>query len=268
MPFATINGLNICFDRAGKGAPLLFIGGTGWDLRQHPNPMDSRLASEFDLLHYDQRGMGRSSKPPGPWSMQDFASDAAELITATGWKHAHVIGYSFGGMVAQELAINWPQLVDRLVLAATTAGGDGGSSYPIEEFLEFDPLTRAQAGIEVADLRFTKQWQQQYPEQARLMIEARAVRQTEYQDEPGMRAGLREQLRARSTHNAYDRLHLIQAHTLVLAGSHDGQAPIAAQRKMASRIKCCDFVELPSAHNFIFETDRAYVEMARFCECR
>src|SRR5438445_13877315 len=101
MPFARTNSIDLYYERAGSGPPLLFISGTGGDLRNKPNVFDGPLAKSFDLLAYDQRGLGRSSKPDLPYAMADYADDAAALMADQGWDAAAVIGVSFGGMVAQ-----------------------------------------------------------------------------------------------------------------------------------------------------------------------
>ena len=100
MPIAKLPGLDLYFERTGSGPPLLFISGTGGDLRNKPNVFDGPLARRFDLLAYDQRGLGQSDKPDLPYSMADYADDAAALMAHQGWDEARVIGVSFGGMVA------------------------------------------------------------------------------------------------------------------------------------------------------------------------
>lgn len=244
---------------------MLFIGGTGWDMRQNPNPLGSILAQQFDFILYDQRGMGRSGKPPGPYSMPQFAEDASQLIDAIGWHRAHVVGYSFGGMVAQELAIRFPDKIASLVLAATTPGGRGGSSYPIQYLLQLAPLDRARRGLEIADTRFTPQWQARNPQAAAKRVAERANKQAQFANEPGAREAFSAQLHARSTHDAYSRLSRITAPTLVLAGQNDGQAPLPAQDRMVEQIQDCEFVTIAGSHNFIHESDDAYMEITRFC---
>lgn len=266
MPFVQANGLEFYLEIKGQGPRLLFIGGTSWDLRQHPNPLDSQLVESFEVMLYDQRGMGRSAKPDGPYLMTDYADDAASLMIASGWKDAHVVGYSFGGMVAQELAIGWPQHVRSLVLAATTSGGQGGSSYPIEEFLPLSPYERARSGLEVADQRFTKQWQREHPVQAEERILKRVARQTEFINVPGMRASLVEQMKARADHDAYQRLRMIRAPVLILSGKHDGQAPLDAQQRMAGEIPQSEHCVLEGAHDFIFEGPDGYRAITEFCK--
>ena len=88
MPRLALAGHALHYERAGAGAPLLMISGSGGDLRRKPSPLESPLARDFELLAYDQRGMGRSDAPPGPWSMADYADDAAALLDAVGWAAA------------------------------------------------------------------------------------------------------------------------------------------------------------------------------------
>jgi len=85
MPFAEIRGIRIYFERGGNpesGRRLLLVNGSGGDLRQKPNILEGSLAQDFDLLAYDQRGLGQTSKPPGPYSMADYAADALALLPA------------------------------------------------------------------------------------------------------------------------------------------------------------------------------------------
>ena len=92
----------------------MFIGGTGSDLRRPETQFWPALALDFDVLAYDQRGMGQSEKPnesdkpDQPYAMADYADDAAALMAHRERAQAHVIGVSFGGMVAQELALRHP----------------------------------------------------------------------------------------------------------------------------------------------------------------
>src|SRR5438876_11417899 len=158
MSFAHINDLDFYFERAGSGAPLLFISGSGADLRIKPNQMDGPLPKHFDVLSYDQRGLGQTAKPDAPYTMADYADDAARLMDFVGWKSAKVIGVSFGGMVAQEFVLRHPAKVERLVLACTSPGGKGGASYPFHEIDAMDRVERAKMLIGVSDTRRDDAW--------------------------------------------------------------------------------------------------------------
>src|SRR5258708_5899186 len=149
MSFAHINDLNFYFERAGTGAPLLFISGSGGDLRIKPNQMDGPLPKHFDVLSYDQRGLGQTSKPDEPYTMADYADDAARLMDFVCWKSAKVLGVSFGGMVAQEFVLRHPKKVERLVLACTSPGGAGGASYPFHNIEHMGAEERARHMIPI-----------------------------------------------------------------------------------------------------------------------
>jgi len=123
MPYLTVRDIDICFDRAGAGAPLLAISGSRGDLRRKPNLLESPLAKTFDVLAYDQRGLGRTSKPNKAYSMADYADDAAALLDAVGWERVRVVGVSFGGMVSLELVLRHPDRVTKLALFAPRPEG-------------------------------------------------------------------------------------------------------------------------------------------------
>ena len=92
-------------------------------------------AKEFDVVAHDQRGLGQTEIPPGPYEMADYAADAAALLDSLGWDSCRVVGTSFGGMVAQEFAVTWPERVERLGLVCTSPGGDF-ASYPLHELAD------------------------------------------------------------------------------------------------------------------------------------
>ena len=128
MPFITTERLNIYFEEKGDGAPVLFISGTGGDLRQRPNVLDGPLPKHHRVIAYDQRGLGQTEKPDRPYTMSEYGDDAAELLAALGIEQVDVIGVSFGGMVAQHFAIRHPSKIRKLVLCCTSPGGDMPSS--------------------------------------------------------------------------------------------------------------------------------------------
>ena len=112
MPFTQLANIRAYYEIAGAGPRLLAISGTGGDLRKRPNVFDSPLAQHFEILAYDQRGLGQTDRPDIAYTMQDYADDAARLLDAVGWSSALVMGTSFGGMVAQEFALRHPQRVE------------------------------------------------------------------------------------------------------------------------------------------------------------
>jgi 3-oxoadipate enol-lactonase len=139
-------GVRLAWGEAGDGAPVLLIHGLGYD-RRGWGPAQRLLADRFRVLTFDNRGVGESDCPPGPYSTELMAADALAVLDDAGVGRAHLVGTSLGGMVAQELALNSPERIETLVLASTTPGGDRGFPMPqrsVELFSAFadDPSER------------------------------------------------------------------------------------------------------------------------------
>ena len=262
MPIEPIGDIDVCYERHGAGPPLLFISGTGGDLRIRPGVFDSPLAKTFDLLAYDQRGLGRTSKPDQPYSMAQYADDAARLMAHVGWDAAAVIGLSFGGMVAQELALRHPARVRRLVLGCTSPGGAGGASFPLHDLQPMDRAARARHLVGVADTRRDAAWAQAHPDEYEALVAIGAA--DPFADEPGHAMGARRQLEARSRHDTWDRLPAIACPVLIAAGLHDGIASPAAQRNMATRIPGADLRFFDGGHMFMLQDRAALPAMMAF----
>ena len=262
MPFTHANGIEIYFERAGAGPPLLFISGTGGDLRVKPNVFDGPLPRRFDLLAFDQRGLGRTEKPDRPYAMADYADDAAALMKDQGWDEALVMGVSFGGMVAQELALRHPECVTRLVLACTSPGGEGGASFPFHEVDHLHPVERARMLIPIGDTRRDAAWRAANAEQYELFVALGAA--DPYADEPGRGMGARRQLEARQHHDTWDRLPQIRCPVLIAAGRHDGIALPATQERMAARIPGAKLQFFDGGHLFMLQDRTALPAMTEF----
>ena len=114
--------MRIAWERTGAGAPLLLIHGLGY-ARWGWEPVVEPLSRAFDVLLFDNRGIGGSDAPPGPYTTAEMAGDALQVLEEAGVERAHVVGTSLGGMVAQELALSAPARVNRLVLVCTHPGG-------------------------------------------------------------------------------------------------------------------------------------------------
>src|SRR5580693_3018777 len=156
MPTATINGIDIYYERWGAGPRLLYFNGSGTTLAT-TRPMIDAYAQAFDVAAHDQRGLGQTAIPPGPYRMADYASDGAGLLDHLGWDTCRVVGVSFGGMVAQEFAVTWPERVERLALVCTSPGGIA-PSYPLHKLVDLDPEERSAATLRLLDTRFTAEW--------------------------------------------------------------------------------------------------------------
>jgi 3-oxoadipate enol-lactonase len=262
MPHAAVGDIEIYYERQGEGPPLLFISGTGGDLRTKPNVFDGPFAKAFDLLAYDQRGLGRTSKPDRAYSMADYADDAAGLLDQVGWDSALVVGASFGGMVAQELALRHPGKVRRLVLACTSPGGAGGASYPFHEIDHMDRLERSRLLIPISDTRRDEAWAKAHPELYAQFLTMGAA--DPFADEPGHAMGARRQLEARAGHDTWDRLPQIVCPVMIAAGQYDGVALPATQHGMAGRIPGAQLQFFEGGHLFMLQDRAALPAMMAF----
>lgn len=254
-----VNGIELEYRVAGQGPRLLFIDGTGSDLRARPNVFDGPLAERFEVLSFDHRGLGRSDKPDEPYTMAGYAADTAGLIQGAGRTDCAVMGYSFGGMVAQHLALERPDLVSRLVLASTSSGGAGGSSYPIHEMAHLPPERMVEEFLALADNRLNEKWRAAHPDEWRVRVEQMLAAMALGADEPGRAVGARRQLEARLGHDTFDRLKRLTMPVLVCGGRNDSVAPPSNQRALAGAIPGAELLFMEGGHAF-FKEDPATLE--------
>jgi 3-oxoadipate enol-lactonase len=264
MPVIEAGGIQIYFERAGTGPRLLYISGTGSDLRVRPNVLDSPLVQHFDVLSYDQRGLGQTAKPAGPYTMADYADDASALLDALGWDRVPVLGVSFGGMVAQELVLRHPQRVSALVLACTSAGGAGGASYPLQELEALPEDERRVRYLEISDVRRDAAWRRAHAERWARLLEISRAREPTHRDARG--AAL--QLAARAGHDTFDRLPQIAVPVLVAGGHFDGIAPPHNLRALAGGIPHAELRFFDGGHLFLLQDRSAYAAIIEWLESR
>jgi 3-oxoadipate enol-lactonase len=261
---AALDGVELYYEVAGTGPRLLLISGTGGDLRSTPRIFDGPLATSFEIAAYDQRGLGQSSVPPGRYAMADFADDAAGLLDLLAWEDALVMGISFGGMVAQELAIRHSRRVRRLVLACTSSGGAGGASYPLHELADLAEEEKTARSLELADTRYDKAWREANPDEFQALASLFRQRAAVGADEPGRAEGAALQLDARRRHDTWDRLDQITCPTFVCGGVYDGIAPPANAEHLASAIPGATLQLFDGGHLFLLQDRSAWPAIAAF----
>lgn len=262
MPFVDLEGHPFFYERQGDGPPLLLIGGTAADLRRPETRLAGPLARHFDLLTYDQRGLGQSWKGDGPFAMADYADDAARLMEAVGWAQADVLGISFGGMVAQEFVLRHPGKVRRLILCCTASGGAGGSSFAYHELPTMRADEMAALKVKIADLRRDEAWIQDNPGTWRMLV-AMALADP-FRDEAGHVEGAARQIAARARHDTWDRLPSITCPVMVMGGRYDGIAKPDVVTALAGRIPEAALRFFEGGHLFMLEDRNAYPAMREF----
>ena len=263
MPFTAVGDLSMYFELHGDGPPVLHISGTGNDLRRS-QPDRSPVNAHFTGLHYDQRGLGQTARGDlggRPPTMADFADDAAGLCLALGWDRCHVIGTSFGGMVALHLTLRHPDLVDRLVLNCTAPGGDH-SSYPLHALSDLPDDEAFEARMGLMDVRYDPTADEPIPG---FGFGLDALRQFLGARPDGEAAvGLAEQLEARRHHDTVADLGDIASPTLVCAGRFDGIAPMASSELLADRIPDAELAVFDGGHPFMVQDRSAHPRMIGF----
>ena len=262
MPFTEIGRHPFFYERQGTGTPLLLIGGTGGDLRRPETRFGGPLAQHFDLLAYDQRGLGQSWKGDAPFTMADYADDAARLMEQLGWAEAHVVGISFGGMVAQELVLRNPAKVRRLILCCTASGGAGRASFAYHELPKMDARELAALKVKISDLRRDDAWIQGNATTWQMLL-AMALADP-FRDEPGHAEGAARQIAARAHHDTWDRLPTITVPVMVMGGRYDGIARPEVLLALAGRIPGAQLRFFEGGHLFMLEDHSAYDAMVDF----
>lgn len=242
-------GVRLAYEMRGAGEPVLLVHGLGYDLRGW-GPAPDLLAQEFQVVLFDNRGVGDSDVPPGPYSVRTLAADAVAVLDAAGCPRAHVLGTSLGGMIAQEIALGWPERVDRLILACTTPGGS--RAYPMP-----DRTVRA----------FTRFLQLPLESGLRMLVEnaladATVESRPELVDEiyryrlanrPPL-SGWQAQAMGAAGFDALDRATEIAASTLVLHGTADNVVDYRNSELLAAHIPGARLELFPgSGHLFFWE---------------
>jgi len=165
MPKTTCNGIELYYEIHGKGKPLVLISGLRYSLWQW-HKMIPILAEYFQVITFDNRGVGQSDKPAGPYTAQMLAADTVGLLEALNIEMAIIMGHSMGGFIAQAMALGFPQRLGKLILCSTNFGGPHHIPVTPEAMkvltdVSSDPLTRFKNGLFVST---APGWAENHPE--------------------------------------------------------------------------------------------------------
>lgn len=247
MAFVENQQARIYWDEQGHGAPVLLIMGLSYpsDMWHRTRPV---LTAHYQTIALDNRGIGRSDVPPGPYPIALMASDAAAVLDAAGVESAHLFGVSMGGMIAQEFALQYPRRVRSLILGCTAAGGPTA----VRAEPEAAAMLRARGNMSPeeaieAPVRFI--YDSATPRER--IDEDLAVRRPWLPRPEGYTA----QLQGIIAWEAYSRLSAIAAPTLVIHGEADRLVPPENGKLIAERIPGAKLVMIPHASH-LFTTDQ------------
>jgi pimeloyl-ACP methyl ester carboxylesterase len=255
--------VKIAWEPRAAGKPLLLIHGLGY-ARWGWEPVLPGLTERFDVLLFDNRGIGRSDAPPGPYTAAAMAGDAVQVLDEADVERAHVVGTSLGGMVAQELALASPERVDRLVLACTTPGGP--RAYPMPQ-VTVDLMTEAASlAPEVALRRFVENALAPATVATRPeLVERIMAHRLRTAQAPAAWAA---QAAAGAVFDAHDRIAGVRAPALVQHGSEDVVVDPRNGELLAERLPEARLERFPgTGHLFFWEQPERFVaSVASFLE--
>ncbi len=219
----------------------------------------AELSDNFQVITFDNRGAGESSHPEGPYTVSMLADDTAGLLDGLELERVAVLGHSLGGFIAQELVVNRPDLVGKLILASTNHGGMNvipvtPEALEVMTSREGDPVELVKRGIEIA---CAPGFVEKHPEIVKELIDYRftnPVPPDQYRAQVAAGAGTA----AYSDAQVDQRMASIKVPTLILSGVVDLVVPPGNATLMAEKIAQAEIVLIPdTGHMFPIENPAA-----------
>ena len=249
MPKVHTNGIELYYEVHGKGTPLALICGLGYPLWQW-HLMVPYLEKHFQVITLDNRGVGQSDKPAGPYTASMLAKDTVGLLDALEIDKAVVIGHSMGGFIAQAMVLEYPERVSKLILASTNFGGPRHVPVTAEAMAvlsdtKSDPLTRLRNGIVIST---APGFAERQPELIQKWLDWRVSNPLDlagYQAQMGIGVALLAEAAAFEA-----KLPNVSAPTLILFGADDKVVPPANADLLAKQIPGSQMRILPDAGHF------------------
>lgn len=223
MPIARVGELNLEYYVEGSGSPLLMIVGMGGQASSWGEPFLDRLRPHFKIIRFSNRGTGLSDKPTDALTMRIMADDAVGLLSALGIEKAHVFGISMGGMIAQEIVLNYPERVQGLALGCTACGPSHSVAPPADTLAKFGQMMSLPVEERIRQFwnititpEFTVSGKRFLDEIIEMGMQTPTPMET-----------FGRQLAAGQGFDTYDRLPQVKAPTLIIHGDRDVLIPVA-----------------------------------------
>ena len=248
MPTAHVNGIDLNYRLEGEGdETIVLVNGLADDLETWVFQVDDLLAAGYRVLRFDNRGVGSSSAPPGPYTTKLFAEDCKALVDELGITGFHLVGVSMGGMIAQEYAIANGADLHSLTLACTYAAPGPFCSRMFSMWADLAPKLGVPFVMRDVTLwAFTVPFFEEREEELKEFEAAMA-------DLPQPLEAYLAQLSSIRTHDASDRLQQIAVPTLVLAGEEDILIPVRLSRRLHEGIAGSQWRTTKGGHACVWE---------------
>jgi pimeloyl-ACP methyl ester carboxylesterase len=259
MPSVDAGGVELYYERAGAGEPMLLIQGMSATHLTWGRPFLDTLERDFECIVFDNRGMGRSGRAEPAFTVADLAGDTVALLDALEIEDAHVVGISMGGMVAQELALARPQRIRTLTLGATYCGGPEGTLMGADdvELLgaamatgEPEPVRRA-----MWEINLSPSFRADEGNYAAFLAMTEAL--------PAPKPVVMEQMRACAAHNTSTRLKQISVPTMVIHGTADRLLRVNNGKQIAALMSVEPMLLENVGHMFWWEQPERSAELIR-----
>lgn len=239
MPFIETDDLRMYYELDGPAsAPALVLSnslGTNLSLWDAQLPV---FAQNFRLLRYDSRGHGRTSAPPGAYSIEMLAHDLLHLLDALNLRRVNFCGLSIGGMTGMWLAVSAPERLQKLILS-NTAPKIGKLETWNERINAVRKGGTKAVAQQVVERWFTTEFRANHPDQ---------IAKTRHMIETTRTDGYVGSCGAVRDFDYWQNVGAIRIPTLVIAGTHDQSVPTADAQKLAHQIKGARYIEFPAAH--------------------
>ncbi|UCD09873.1 MAG: alpha/beta hydrolase [Dehalococcoidales bacterium] len=253
MPEIRVNDINMYYEIHGEGEPLVLIMGLGGDNFRWFRILPL-FAENFQVLTFDNRGVGKTDKPDIPYTMGMMSDDVAGLMDGIGIEKAHVFGISLGGMIAQNFALLHPDRIISLMLGCTFCGGkhtvsNEGTGPGVLDPSLIETMLPEERAIEMMPALYSQEFIENNQDFVDIQIEYA-------KNNPIDIVGYRRQMGAVGTHDTYDRLPEIKLPTMVIGGDTDVLINIENSRIISSQIPNSKLVILEGmGHGFYTEAN-------------
>jgi pimeloyl-ACP methyl ester carboxylesterase len=252
MPRATVNGVDMYYEVHGKGVPLVMIQGFAGNNQAwfFQTPVFRKY---YKVIIFDNRGIGRTDKSSEPYTIRTMADDVIGLLDYLAIDKAHILGLSLGGVVAQEIAISYPERVIKLVLGSTFAGREVKDVHP--EMMDALGVREGSTDVDISNIDFRKLMNfmvsAAFNKRLYRMV---LVPLSKYSLRSVDPEGYLRQMESVAGHDTLDRLHLIKSPTLVMTGTGDRLVLHSMSDLIASRIRNARLVKVKGgSHAFFME---------------
>jgi pimeloyl-ACP methyl ester carboxylesterase len=254
-----IDDLSIAYARAGQGPALVLLHGFLCDSRCW-RPQLEHLSNDFTVIAWDAPGAGRSTDPPEEFTFADWSRCLAKFLDALGLARVHLVGLSWGGVLAQEFYRMYPERVSRLVLADTYAGWKGSFATPLVE----QRSLRCERDSRLPPADFALRW---VPEMFSAAAPSALVDELSSIFTDFHPRGFRLMARSLAVSDTRELLPRIQAPTLLLWGEHDTRSPVSIAEELRNALPHAEVAIIARAgHVSNMEQPEAFnAEVRRFC---